>query len=100
VALQNRVRDINGLAQNPIGYRYTIPHKPLILQRFLSKNFANGFANRPVHITAPVVSVQPLLNRPRNSLHLTVFVGFAALSSDTALFFPLADSDQVSARLG
>jgi hypothetical protein len=23
--LQNRVRDINGLAQNPIGYRYTIP---------------------------------------------------------------------------
>jgi hypothetical protein len=37
VALQNRVRDINGLAQNPMGYRYTIPHKPLILQRFLSK---------------------------------------------------------------
>jgi hypothetical protein len=25
VGLQNRVRDINGLAQNPIGYRYTIP---------------------------------------------------------------------------
>jgi hypothetical protein len=22
---ENRVRDINGLAQNPIGYRYTIP---------------------------------------------------------------------------
>jgi len=42
-----------------------------------------------------VVSVQPLLNRTRNSLHLTVFVGLAALSSDTALFFPLADSDQV-----
>jgi hypothetical protein len=26
-ALQNRVRDINGLAQNPIGYRYTIPQR-------------------------------------------------------------------------
>jgi len=25
VGLRNRVRDINGLAQNPIGYRYTIP---------------------------------------------------------------------------
>jgi hypothetical protein len=34
--LQNHLRDINGLAQNPIGYRYTIPHKPLILRRFLS----------------------------------------------------------------
>jgi hypothetical protein len=25
--LQNHLRDINGLAQNPIGYRYTIPHR-------------------------------------------------------------------------
>jgi hypothetical protein len=25
--LQNRVRDINGLARNPIGYRYTIPQR-------------------------------------------------------------------------
>jgi hypothetical protein len=25
MVLQNRVRDINGLAENPMGYRYTIP---------------------------------------------------------------------------
>ena len=99
-SLQNQVRDFKGLARKPLCYRYTIPHKKLILQRFLSKLFQIGFANAPDHITAPVVSVQPLLNRPRNSLHLTVFAGFAALSSDKALFFPLADSDQVSARLG
>jgi len=35
--LQNPLRNINRLAQNSIGYRYTIPHKQLILQRFLSK---------------------------------------------------------------
>jgi hypothetical protein len=100
MGLQNRVRDFNDLARKPLCYRYTIPHKSLILQRFLSKLLQMASQNGPDHITAPVVSVQPLLNRPRNSLHLTVFVGFAALSSDIALFFPLADSDQVSARLG
>jgi hypothetical protein len=25
--LQNQVRDFNGLARNPIGYRYTIPQR-------------------------------------------------------------------------
>jgi hypothetical protein len=98
--LQDRLRDFKALAQNSLGYRYTIRHKQLILQRFIVEIFANGFANGPGDITAPVVSVQPLLNRPRNSLRLTVFVAFAALSSDMALFFPLTDSDQVSARLG
>ena len=41
----------------------TIPHKPLVLQNFLSI-FASGFANGPGHITGPVVSLQPLSNRP------------------------------------
>lgn len=75
-------------------YRYTIPHKSLILHLFLSKLLQMASQIGPDHITAPVVSVQPSLNRPRNCLHLTVFVGFAAFSSDIALFFPLADSDQ------
>jgi hypothetical protein len=61
---------------------------------FFVETFAKSFADDPGHMTAPVVSVQPLLKRPRNSPHLTVFVGFAALSSDMALFFPLTDSDQ------
>ncbi len=69
--------------------------KAIDITAFLVETFPNGFANSQDHITASVVSVQPLLNRTRNSLHLTVFVGLAALSSDTALFFPLADSDQV-----
>ena len=37
LSLQNQVRDFNGLARKPLCYRYTIPHKPLILQRFSSK---------------------------------------------------------------
>src|SRR6516165_5053281 len=35
--LQNRMRDFNRLARNPLGYRYTIPHKSLILHDLLSK---------------------------------------------------------------
>jgi hypothetical protein len=35
--LQNQVRDFKGLARKPLCYRYTIPHKSLILQRFSSK---------------------------------------------------------------
>jgi hypothetical protein len=65
-SLQNQVRDFKGLARKPLCYRYTIPHKQLMLHRFLSKlckwsrsyNCTGGFG--PALVESP--SKQPASN--------------------------------------
>ena len=89
------MRDFNNLARNPIGYRSTIPYKALILQRFLSKLLQMVLVVKLHRWLGPA-----RLESPSKQPALTAFVGFAALSSDMALFFPIADSEQVSAPLG
>ena len=88
------MRDFKGLAQKLLCYRYTIPHKPLILHRFLSKllQMASLMSHR-INCTGGFGPA--LVNSPRNSLHLTVFVGFAALTA-LRLCFCALHTDEIT----